>query len=244
MKRLQRRFEGQELLKELLALTGSSCSFDEVVERFREGVRAGTPAGEVIPTLYDGPPCFTDPSHAPQLFGNLLALWDLVAEGRPIPSGIPLGPRDEPEPSAPPSRVKAQPPSPFAPGEPDGAFGQSVRGYLDAASPKELERLEHAFENREDSLLGRLDELALSDQGYGQARDACFELFALMQLGWPAGTRPTPRGALEDPRDGEVPSPNELPSAFRDLLEALGASDSAARAVVTRYAKALWTGRR
>ncbi|HSP18912.1 MAG TPA: hypothetical protein VLQ79_05330, partial [Myxococcaceae bacterium] len=73
------RFESADVLSELLAVAGSSLGAGEVLERFRAGRAEGAEAGEVIPTLFEGPPRFPGPDIARQLFQNLLGLWDASA---------------------------------------------------------------------------------------------------------------------------------------------------------------------
>lgn len=222
MKRFERRFEGAELLDELLALSGSPCAFPEVVARFQEAVASGSSSAETIPTLFDPAPRFADPSLAPRLFGNLLALWDRIAAGQsPDPSPAARRPK--------PPRAEIAVPAPIGPEVTGEAFLEQVRAYLDGAPRRELQPLEHAFENREDALLGRLDALELSDQGYAQARNACFELWASMHLGLFSGAR------------SNLPFQGQSERAA-DGLE--GNEAAAVRAVVTAYLESLWEGRR
>ncbi len=73
------RFESAEVLAELLGIAGSPLTPAEVLRRFRAGRAEGAEAGEVIPTLFPGPPRFPHPDVARRLFQNLLGLWDASA---------------------------------------------------------------------------------------------------------------------------------------------------------------------
>src|SRR5688572_2275298 len=91
---LERRLESPEALDLLLAQAGSPWSFEEVVDAMRQGAAEGHSSGEVIPSLFDGEPRFSEPALAPRLFGNLLGLWDVLAQGKPLPTRkIPPPPR-------------------------------------------------------------------------------------------------------------------------------------------------------
>ncbi len=61
---------------------------------------------------------------ARRLFQNLLGLWDLVEEGKPV--RLDEGPRPPR-----PKKVKALGPLPFAPGEPDTEFVEAAWRYLE-----------------------------------------------------------------------------------------------------------------
>ena len=71
-------------------------------------------------------------------------------------------------------------------------------------------RLTHAFENRQDALLGALDEAGLTDEGYGGARHLLFELYAMLELGWPPGVASVNPAALEADSDACSPVPAAL----------------------------------
>jgi hypothetical protein len=115
--------------------------------------------------------------------------------------------------------------------------------------------LSHAFENRQDALLGFLDERGLSDDGYGCARHLLFELFAMIELGWPPGVANVELGDLEGSTvgSGELPVPEAL-KAYADevLFEAASdeetplAGEELARVqdAVNRGLAALWRARR
>jgi hypothetical protein len=190
-------FDGPEALDELLSIAGSALTTSEVAGRMREALREGAGHDAVIPTLFEGEPHFPDPEYARRLFANLLGLWQLLADGAPVPQG----PR--------PAKVKPQkapPPRPFGAGEPDAAFVEAAWRHLDD-EPRVRERLFHSFENRQDPLLGRLDELSLTDEGYGVLRLLLSELSAMIELGTEKPLRQVESSALDEQ---ELPVPAAL----------------------------------
>ena len=58
------RFEGPEVLAELLGIAGSPLEPEEVLRRFRAGRAGGAEAGEVVPTLFPEAPRFPSPDVA------------------------------------------------------------------------------------------------------------------------------------------------------------------------------------
>ncbi len=242
-KAFSHRFDGAELLDGLLEMTGSPLRTPEVLERIQAAQRDGVPSSELIPSLFDGEPHFPDPTYARQLFENLLGLWDLVAGGGPIRlNAKPVRkPRER--------KVSAPAPAPFQ-DAPDGEYVEVAWRYLEDMDERERSRLSHAFENRQDALLGFLDERGLSDDGYGCARHLLFELFAMIELGWPPGVASAAPG---DPKTGEVQIPGAL-AAYADevLFEAeqdeelplAGEELARVRDAVNQGLKALWQARR
>ena len=104
-------------------IAGSPLDPEEVLRRFRAGRAEGAEAGEVIPTLFPGPPRFPDPDVARRLFQNLLGLWDAAASPDFRLSGESVAPR-RPRPG------KVDPPGPPGPGGPDAAYVAAVRAWL------------------------------------------------------------------------------------------------------------------
>ena len=49
--------------------------------------------------------------------------------------------------------------------------------------PKDRQRFEHAFENRQDALVSWLDDSGLDDAGFALARHLVGEVFAMLELG-------------------------------------------------------------
>jgi hypothetical protein len=239
-----RHFEGRAALDELLSMAGAKVDTEGAAALFAQAVEEEASAAETIPLLFDGEPTFEHPELARRLYQNLLGLFDAVEQGGPLRL-------DSPPPKE--RKLKPAPPAPFAPGEPDQAFVEAAWRYLEDAQQgdlKALERLTHAFENRQDALLQHLEEQGLSEAGYAHARYLLFELFAMLELGWPQGVAPI---ALADLRGSEAV---ELPRALwayaeEALFEAeqdeellLGEELATVRAQVRRGLYALWRARR
>lgn len=170
---IDREFEGYEVLQKLLAASGALADAEDVVEAFKMASAEGVSAREVISDLWLDEPRFDTPADAARLFGNLLGLFDLVLAGE-VPDDTKRAPRVK--------KVKASRPEPFGDEGP-------TRGFLDAASrwfadhPKERERFNHAFDNRQDALVSWLDDSGLSDAGFGLARYLLGDAFAMLELG-------------------------------------------------------------
>lgn len=241
-------FEGKEALDGLLELAGAKVDTEGTIVRMREALRQREPREAVVPSLFDGEPRFPDPEIARRLFQNLLGLWDLLERGQPVPLGSP------PErPRAP--RVKRpipERPPPFGGEAPDDAWVEAAWRYLDEAPERELTRMEHAFENRQDALLGFLDERGLPDEVFGLARQLLFELHAMIELGWPPGVRSVARAELQGAGPGEPPPAAFQAYADEAVFEAeqdeeapLTPADSArVKALVSLGLSALWSARR
>jgi len=123
--------------------------------------------------------------------------------------------------------------------------------YLEALDERSKERLQHAFENRQDALGVFLDEAKLSDNAFAQARSLLFDLWAMLDLGWAAGVRSVTEEGLRNPDADGVPAAlmnyaeEELFEAEQDDAEPLTADEAAqaGRAVETGLA-ALWSARK
>jgi len=233
---LSRRFEGREVLDELLELSGSRYDTDGAWVALRTAHQDGQPAAAVIPTLFDGEPHFPHPELARRLYGNLFGLWDaLVAGEKPSLDG-PQAPVDRPK-----KAPRTPAPDPFPAEGPDGAWVEQAWKHLED-DERARTRLLHVFDNRQDALLEALDAEGLGDEGYAVARFLLFELCAFLELGRPgrgqsvdgrALSQPVPEGAhpplalvayaeealFEAAEDDEVPlSPEEL-ARVRTLVE-------------------------
>lgn len=241
-------FEGKEVLDGLLEIAGARVDTEGVVVRMREALRSREPREAVMPTLFDGEPRFPDPSLARRLFQNLLGLWDLLERGHPVPLEGPPAGQERPRVKRP---IPERPP-PFEGDAPSSDWVEAAWRYLDEAPERELTRMEHAFENRQDALLGFLDEQGLTDEVFGLARQLLFELHAMIELGWPPGTRSVARAELEGESEGEAPPAALQAYADEAVFEAeqdeqapLSPADSArAKELVTLGLKALWNARR
>lgn len=236
----ERHFEGASVLDELLSLAGSALDAHEVLARFVAGHQAGEPANAVIPTLFDEEPRFPDAQLAQRLYQNLFGLWDLVVSGRKVE----LHPTERPKPQR---RQKPVPPPPFT-DEPDAAFVEAAWQWLEElpeGDGRTLERLTHAFENREDALLQWLDEANLPDDAYEAARYLLFESFAMLEVGWAPGLRAISRTDLNvAPADGAGVPAALLTYADEALSESELEDEAAVRAIVNRGLWALWKARR
>ncbi|HVP62200.1 MAG TPA: hypothetical protein VMT11_16685 [Myxococcaceae bacterium] len=225
------RFESTEVLSELLGLAGSPLAPDEVLRRFRVARAEGAEASEVVPTLFPEPPRFPHPDLARRLFQNLLGLWD--ASATPdfrlwSDSTAPVRPR----------LGKLEPPGPPGPGGPDASYVDAVRAWL-RRDRRARERLTDSFENRQDILLGSLDERGLSDEGWGVLRQLAFELHAVLEHADGAAPASVPPEALEGDPAAKVPveliglvdqafaraeqdGTGPVPGAERETVRALG----------------------
>lgn len=170
---IDRSFEGQEVLQKLLTDSGSIVDVEDVAGAFTKAVKDGVPAPVVIQALWDDEPRFNSPDEAARLFGNLLGLYELIAAGGKI---------DLKSKMAKVKREKAQRPEPFGKAEPDDTFIEAAWRYFDDF-PKERQRFEHAFENRQDALVSWLDGSGLEDAGFALARHLTGEVFAMLELG-------------------------------------------------------------
>jgi hypothetical protein len=237
------RFEGRQTLDGLLEIAGAPCGAPEVLERFRAAVAASEPRSEVIPSLFLEEPHFPDPALAQRLYQNLFGLWDLVATGRKVTLDEPEDRQKIPKAAPPP------PPGPFG-ATPDAAWVEDAWRHLEGLDERAQERLWHSFENRQDALGVYLDGRALPDHAHGQASELLFELWAMLEAGWPAGLRAV-MGV------GEPGSPTEIPEALRafmdealfeaeqDETEPLSVEQSAqVRKAVEAGLAALWRARR
>jgi hypothetical protein len=170
---IDRSFEGQEVLQKLLTESGSIVDVEDVAGAFKKAVKDGVPAPVVIQALWDDEPRFNSPDDAARLFGNLLGLYELIASGDSVDlkaRGVKV------------KREKAPRPEPFGKNEPDDSFIESAWRYFDDF-PKERQRFEHAFENRQDALVSWLDGSGLEDAGFALARHLTGEVFAMLELG-------------------------------------------------------------
>jgi hypothetical protein len=233
----ERRFEGPEILGELLQVCRSQMSLEDIIRAMHEGLAAKRSPGEVFPTFFDGEPHFPNPALARQLFQNLFGLWDLLQAGKTWRAAPPLRPKKS-------KRAPASPPAPFGQAGPDPTYVAEALEYLKGLNTRESLRLADAFENRQDALLTWLDESSLTNDGYQAARNLLFEFFALLTLGWPAGLRSL---TLRELNSG-APWPQGLPESLEVYAhKALSQSGNAVeqiREAVWRGLLALWNARR
>jgi hypothetical protein len=235
---MPRRFDGRAVLEALLAKSGALGDVDDVVGAFREAVAQGVPPQPVILALWPDEPRFASVNDAEALFSNLLGLYELIASGAPFdlaPKGMLPGAK----------RVKAPRPESLEGEAPTGEWLERAWRFLEDAS-KQRDTLGHAFDNRQDALVGFLDAAGLSDAGFAVARELVFEVFALLEVG---GFSVKAVGEAKVPK-----TPAVLPEALVEwideaLVEAEAADElplpeaeqPAVRALVLRSVSALWT---
>jgi hypothetical protein len=190
------RFEGKETLEGLLSLAGCPLGAEAVLERFRQAVKDGRERSDVIPELFPQEPRFPDPALARKLYENLFGLWGMVEEGKNIRLETPA-----PAPPKPPPPPR---PEPF--GEtPDDAWVEAAWRYVEGLDARSLERLEHGFENRQDGLWVFLDEGDLSDNAFPHVHALLFELWAMLEVGWPPGLSSVSARSISSADPGSVP---------------------------------------
>lgn len=171
---LVRKFEGREILQELLTKSGSLADAEDVAEVFKQAAQVEAPPSVVIQALWEDEPVFETPAMARRMFSNLLGLHDLIVSGVKV----------DLRPDAPPvrtKRVKATEPEKFT-DEPDEAFVEAAWRFFDD-HPKDRQRHQHAFDNRQDALLGWVDDAGLSDAAFGLSTMLLSDVFAMLELG-------------------------------------------------------------
>jgi hypothetical protein len=232
---LERHFEGRAVLEKLLTDTGSLADAEDVVNAFGAALKDSVPVAVVIQALWEDEPRFESPKKARQLFSNLFGLFDLVEAGATI---------DLATAGTPTKRARAPKPAPFSSSEgPDDAFVEGAWRYF-ADAPKERQRLEHVFDNKQDALVSWLDTQGLTDDAFGLARQLVCDVYAMLELGGhscplvheraipeqallPAAlTQWLDEGVFEAEQSDEAPLPE--------------AAGQAVRALTARAASALW----
>lgn len=174
---LDRSFEGRAVLEKLLTQSGSLADAEDVAGAFKKAIADGVPAPIVIQALWEDEPRFDTPAEAARLFGNLLGLYELLSEGKKVDLSAPAAP------AAKVKKEKAPKPEPFDEKEgPSDDFIEAAWRWFDDY-PKERQRFEHAFENRQDMLILWLDDAGLDDAAFGLARHLVGEAFAMLELG-------------------------------------------------------------
>lgn len=236
---LNRRFDGQRSLDAMLAKSGSLGDVEDIVQAFRDAIAKGVPPQPVIMGLWQDEPRFESPQEAEALFANLLGLYDLVASGKPF--NVEKNHRS----IAPKPRTSPRPP-PIEGDDVSSEWLEDAWQYLEA-TPKKRDQLGHAFDNRLDGLVSVIDGAGLSDAGFSVARELCFELFAMFEIG---GRRV---GALSLQRMPQKPT---LPAAViawveEGLIDAEDADEQplpanereAVQRLVIRLVSAMWGAR-
>lgn len=239
--RLARHFEGKSTLDQLLKASGCLMSTEQIAGRMLQAQQQGQQPALVIPKLFEGEPRFPDPSAAARLYGNLLGLWDLL-------SAHPNLDLERPPAQFPPK--SREPPPAFGEAGPDGTWVAACFTYLEGLDKNGLNRLQHSFENRQDALLGYLEEQTLTDDGFDTARQLLFELFAMIKLGWPPGIRSVFRAELEGEAATQIPealwsyAKEVLFEAETDEKSPLSSDEaSRLRTLIEHGLRAIWNAR-
>jgi hypothetical protein len=236
------RFEGRETLESLLSLAGCPLNAEAVLALFRKAVDEGRPRSDVIPELFPKEPQFPDPALARRLYENLFGLWGMAEEGKAINLTVPA--------PAPPRPPRPAPPEPF--GEaPDEAWVEAAWRHLEGLDERSQERLEHAFENRQDALWVYLDEVDLSDNALPHVRTLLFELWAMLEVGWPPGLASVSARSISSADPGGAPralrayAAEALFEAEQDEVAPLAGDElERARRAAEAGLAALWSARR
>ncbi len=176
---LERRFEGRARLQSLLEKAGVLADVEDIAEAFRDAQKDEVPPATVINALFEDEPQFASPKDARALFGNLFGLWELLASGTAVDLKAPMERQKPPPP--------ATAPVFFGKEGPDDVWVERAWRYLEAAPPKAMQKLSHAYDHRTDWLVTWLDEQGLSALGFAHAQHLLFELFAMLELGSPHG---------------------------------------------------------
>ena len=156
--RIERRYEGPEVFRQLLNEAGCKLTHEEVVDEFEAGVEEGSRAHDIIPLLWEeSEPDFADSSAARRTFGNLFGLWDLIAAD----AVIDLIQLPEFDPSG-----------PLTPEHAERAWSE-----LDGLSDKEIARAVDRFENLQPEVSNFVNERLIdhSDLAAGCALSHAFE---------------------------------------------------------------------
>jgi hypothetical protein len=204
-KRLERAYEGPEVLARLLKASGCKLTVDEVQEEMLAALEEGTPAAELLPLLWEAEPRFKTQEAARQTFANLLGLWDAVA-----------GELSDEETEA----LAQDPAAPLTPQFVDRAWLE-----LDGLSDKELRRAWDRFDNvHADLAAWTVEKLRESSPvAQGLALDLAFETTWLCERARGDGPTGVPR-ARRAALDAAFHDPDRLADEPEPALAALAAA--------------------
>lgn len=241
-----REFEGLDVLDELLSIADAKLNARAVVDRFKDAQERKEEAQRVIPTLFNEEPRFPDPEYARLLYQNLLGLWDAIEAGEPLEEKKADRPKRE-------KKKKLEPPPPFEAHGPDTEWVEGALRYLQHLDEREMDRLVHSFENRQDALLQYLEEQQLSEEAWGTARSLLFELFAFIELGHAGGVRNLVRADFDAAEKASSDVPEALRMYAEEVLQEVETDDEAPlpkdevaklNGVVRKALRALWVARK
>ncbi|MGI5861405.1 MAG: hypothetical protein ACOX6T_05025 [Myxococcales bacterium] len=217
MPALPRVYEGEEVLADLLQAAGARLDVAAVKERLSAAQAKGEEPSAVFPRLFEGEPRFPAPEVALRLYANLFGLWDRLAAGGPV----------EPAAAAPESEAEREPapaPAPVGEGEWSDEFVEAAWRYLADLPERELERLEHRYENTQSELAEAVRFEAGEAPVAVETADAlAFEIWAMYGLARPkAKPRQVTMAELQNARESsEVPQP----ALDRYLVEVVGEAE-------------------
>jgi hypothetical protein len=172
MSEFERRFEGREVLQQLLEQSGTLADVDDVAKAFSLALTQHAPPQAVIEALWEDEPRFESSRHAQRLFSNLLGLFDALESGTPFDLLV--------EQKAT-KRAKAPKPAPVAAQALGPEFIEAAWNYLEDF-PNEKKKLAHRFDNVFDGLSTWLEAQGLSDEGFSVARHLVFEMFCVFEV--------------------------------------------------------------
>lgn len=178
-KRIERNYEGPEILVRLLKTSGCRLSVEDVQEEFLAALEEGTPAAEIIPLLWEGEPRFKTPEDARRAFANLLGLWDAVSEEL---GGDLVMPDQDPEATL------------------SAVFVDRAWAELDGLSERDVRRARDRFDNvQADLAVWAFDRLKTNSEiAQELAQDLAFELWWICERARGEGKVPrATRAALE-----------------------------------------------
>ncbi len=173
-------YEGEEVLAELLQLAGARRDVAAVKQQLSAAQAKGEEPGAVFPRLFEGEPHFPAPDVALQLYANLFGLWDRLAAGGPV----------EPAATAPESEAEAREPAPAPAPQGEGKWGdefvEAAWRHLADLPERELERLEHRYENTQSELAATVRfEAGEAPAAIETADTLAFEIWAIYGLARP-----------------------------------------------------------
>lgn len=241
-----REFEGLEVLDELLSISDAKLNARAVVDRFREAQQRKEEAQRVIPTLFDEEPRFPDPDYARLLYQNLLGLWDAVEAGEPLEEKRGERPLRQ-------KKQKAEAPPPFDREGPSTEWVEGTLRYLQQVDEREMDRLIHSFENKQDGLLQYLEENELTEDAWGTARTLLFELCSFIELGHVGGVRGIAQADIDAAEKATLDVPEALRAYAEEVLHEVETDEEAPlpkedveklNGIIRKALRALWFARK
>lgn len=162
---LERNFEGELILSDLLKASKCELTVDEVIEEFRCGVEEGSEPSDIIPLLWEGEPRFPNPDQARRTFANLFGLWDEIHKAE-VGELITLLPVSEVE-------------RPLTP-----EYTELLWNQLEQIEDRDFRKLQSRFENQADGLGQYLNEQlsSLSAQGLETSFLLAFECWCILDM--------------------------------------------------------------